>query len=334
MRISEIAKKAGVSSMVVSRVLKGAPNVSKQDRDCVNKVIGDMKLNAVVTSASKTKATKVFGVIIPRFEDIFHSFYATEVIRGVALAASRLKIDIMMHISERDKHEDWLTSNALSPDYIDGIIFADINSDKQQLKKVIARKVPCVVLNNHFEKEPINSISIDNEKAAIDVTQHLIDLGHKRIATIAGELSTEAGQKRLDGFRACMKKNKLKLSTKLITVGHFLRSPARKATEDLLKLSEPPTAIFCASDVMAMEAIDVIKKKGLKIPEDISVVGFDDNPLSRYSPIPLTTVWQPITEMGRMGVEFLFQIINGKKAYPIKILLETKLIKRKSCTKA
>jgi len=333
LRISEIAKKAGVSSMIASRVLQGSPNVKKQDRDRVNKAIGQMKLNAVVASASKRKATKVFGVIIPRFEDIFHSFYATEVIRGVALAASRLKVDIMMHISERDKHEDWLTSNALSPDYIDGIIFADINSDKQQLKKVLARKIPCVVLNNHFEKDPINSISIDNEKAAINVTQHLIDLGHKRIATIAGELSTEAGKKRLDGFKSCMKENKLKLSTKLVTVGHFLRSPARKATEDLLKLPEPPTAIFCASDVMAMEAMDVAKRQGLKIPEDISIIGFDDNPLARYSPVPLTTVWQPITEMGRMGVEFLYQIINGKKAYPVKILLETKLINRKSCAK-
>jgi len=319
--------------MVVSRVLQGAPNVKTQDRERVNKVIGDLRLNAIVTSATKRKTGKVFGVIIPRFEDIFHSFYATEVIRGVALAASRLKVDIMMHVSERHQHEDWLTSNALSPDYIDGIVFADINGDKQQLKKVLARKIPCVVLNNSFEKEPINSIAINNEDAAIEVTKYLIKLGHKRIATIAGDLSTEAGKKRLDGFKACMKENSIRLTTKYITVGHFLRSPARGAMEYLLKLKEPPTAIFAASDVMAMEAIDVARKKGLNVPEDISIVGFDDNPLCRYSPVGLTTVWQPITEMGRMGVEFLNQIVAGKKTYPIKILLKTKLVERKSCTK-
>jgi len=330
LRISEIAKKAGVSSMVVSRVLHGLPNVKAKDRTRVQQVIGNMRLNAVAAPI-KRKTGKVFGLIVPRFEDIFHSFYATEVIKGVVLSASRLKVDIMIHISDRQKHEDWLTSNALSPDYIDGILFADINGDRSQLKRVLARKIPCMVLNNSFEKEPINSIAIDNEKAAKEVTSHLIKLGHKTIATIAGDLSTEAGNKRLDGFKSCMKENSIKLGTKYITVGHFLRSPARQATEHLLKLSEPPTAIFAASDVMAMEAMDVAKQHGLRIPDDISIVGFDDNPLCAYSPIPLTTVWQPIAEMGRMGVEFLHQIVTGKKREPVKVLLKAKLIERKSC---
>jgi len=198
---------------------------------------------------------------------------------------------------------------------------------------VIARGVPCIVLNNSFEKEPVNSIAIDNEKAAYQVTEYLIKLGHKRIATIVGELSTEAGKMRLEGFKSCMRANNMKLSTRYITIGHFLRSPARKAMEHLLGLSEPPTAVFAASDVMAMEAIDVARKQGLHIPGDVSIIGFDDNPLCSYSPVPLTTVWQPIAEMGRMGVEFLNQIISGKKRQPLKMLLQTKLIERKSCIK-
>jgi len=188
-----------------------------------------------------------------------------------------------------------------------------------------------MVLNNSFETEPINSIAINNENAAIEVTEYLINLGHKNIATIAGDLSTESGKKRLEGFKSAMKSNSLRLSTKYITVGHYLRSPARKATEALLALSGPPTAIFCASDVMAMEAIDVVKKKGLRVPEDVSIVGFDDNPLCTYSPVPLTTVWQPIVEMGRLGVELLYQILTGAKKQPVKTLLKTKLIERSSC---
>ena len=239
----------------------------------------------------------------------------------------------MIHISERQKHEDWLTSSALSPEYIDGILFADINSDRQQLKKILARKAPCMVLNNSFEKEPVNSIAINNEKSAIDVIEYLVKLGHKKIATIAGDLSTESGKKRLEGFKSAVKSNGLRLSTNYITVGHYLRSPAKKAMEHLLSLKDPPTAIFCASDVMAMEAMDVAKKKGLKIPDDISIVGFDDNPLCSYSPVALTTVWQPIAEMGRMGVELLNQIVSGKKREPQKVLLKTKLIERKSCAR-
>jgi DNA-binding LacI/PurR family transcriptional regulator len=331
MKVSEIAKKANVSSMVVSRVMQGSPNVKSRDKKRVEDVIKSMKLNAFVSSGIKKKTGKVFGLIVPRFEDIFHSFYATEIIKGVVLAASRLKVDIMVHISERKKHEDWLTSSALSPEYIDGILFADINSDRSQLKKVLARKAPCMVLNNSFESEPINSIAIDNENAAIEVTQFLIKLGHKNIATIAGDLTTESGKKRLEGFKSAMKANNIRLSAKYVEVGHYLRSPARKAMESLLALPQPPTAVFCASDVMAMEAIDVIKKKGLKVPADISIVGFDDNPLCAYSPVPLTTVWQPITEMGRLGVELLYQIVIGAKKQPVKTLLKTKLIERRSC---
>ncbi|MFC1807541.1 LacI family DNA-binding transcriptional regulator [Candidatus Omnitrophota bacterium] len=333
MRISEIAKKAGVSSMVVSRVMQGSPNVKRQDRERVEKAIGALELNSLAKTTTKKKRGKVFGLIIPRFEDIFHSFYATEVIKGVVLSASRLKVDIVIHISERHKHEDWLTSSTLSPDNIDGILFADINGDHTQLKKVIARKIPCVVLNNSFEKEPINSIAINNEKASIDVVEYLIKHGHKRIATIAGDLSTEAGKKRLEGFKSCMRSHGLRFSLKCVTVGQFLRGPAKKATEALIKLPDPPTAIFAASDVMAMEAIDVIRRQGLRVPEDISVIGFDDNPLCSYSPVPLTTVWQPIAEMGRMGLEFLHQIIAGKKREPVKVLLKAKLIERDSCMK-
>ena len=318
--------------MVVSRVLQGAPTVKKADRDRVEKAIGEIKLNAIVTSSGRRKISKVFGLIIPRFEDIFHSFYATEIIKGVFMAASRLKIDVMVHISERKVHEDWLTSAALSPSYIDGILFADINGDRQQLNRVIARRIPCIVLNNFFEKEPIGSIAIDNEKAAIDVCQYLIKLGHTKIATITGDLSTDAGKKRLDGFKSCLKAHNIRLTPRYITVGHFLRGPARKSMEDLLNLPDRPTAIFAASDVMAMEAIDVILKQGLRVPEDISVVGFDDNPLASYSPIPLTTVWQPIAEMGRLGVELLNQLISGKNRQPVKMLLKAKLLERRSCS--
>lgn len=331
MRISEIAKKARVSSMVVSRVMQGSPNVKKTDRERVEKAIGKLRADTIAAPAAKRKTVKVFGLIVPRFEDIFHSFYATEIIKGAVLTASRLKIDIMIHISERHSHEDWLTSTALSPDYIDGVLFADINGDRQQLKKVLARGIPCVVLNNYFEKEPINCVAIDNEKASVDVTEYLVRLGHRNIATIAGDLSTEAGKKRLQGFKSALRSHNIRLTPKYITVGTFLRGPAKKAMEYLLDLSDPPTAVFAASDVMAMEAIDVAKKRGLRVPEDISIVGFDDNPLCNYSPVPLTTVWQPIAEMGREGVEFLNQIINGKKKQPVKVLLRTRLVERKSC---
>ena len=331
MRISEIAKKASVSSMMVSRVMKGSPTVKKQDRDRVERAIGGMKIRATIAASTRKKMSRVFGLIVPRFEDIFHSFYATEVIKGVSIAASRLKLDIMSHITDRQKHEDWLTSASLSPGYIDGILFADIDGDKKQLGKVISRRIPYIVMNNYFQKQPINCIAIDNYKAAVNVIEYLIELGHTKIATIAGDLSTEAGRARLEGFKSCMSRHNLSTETKYIRIGHFLRSPARREAEKLLNLSERPTAIFCASDVMAMEAMDVAKEKKLRIPENLSIVGFDDNPIANYARVPLTTVWQPIVEMGRQAAELLNQMLDGKRREPVKVLLDTKLLKRKSC---
>lgn len=333
MRISEIAKKAGVSSMIVSRALKGSPSIKKHDRERVERAIGEIKMRATIAASTNRKVSRVFGLIIPRFEDIFHAFYATEIIKGVSIAASRLKLDIMFHVSDRHKHEDWLTSTSLSPEYIDGVLFADINGDRRQLLKVIAKKIPYIVMNNYFKRQPINCIAVDNKKAAEELTEYLISLGHTKIATIAGDMTTEAGKARLEGFKNALSSHNLSSDMKYIRIGHFLRGPARREAEELLGLSHPPTAIFCASDVMAMEVVDTAKQKGIRVPGDLSVIGFDDNPLANYSSVPLTTVWQPIIEMGRQATELLNQIVNGKKRRPVKVLLNTKLIKRKSCAK-
>ncbi|MBM3252109.1 MAG: LacI family transcriptional regulator [Candidatus Omnitrophica bacterium] len=275
---------------------------------------------------------KIYALVIHRFEDIFHSYFSCEVIKGASLAASRLKADLLVHITERQTHKDWLTSSALNSKNIDGILFADINSDISTLKKVIAKKTSYIVMNNFFQ-EPINFVTIDNQRAAIEVVDYLINLGHTKIATIAGDLYTQAGKLRLEGYKEALSKKGIKIKEEYMTTGNFLRSSARQAAMKLLKLKDQPTAIFAASDIMALELIDVAKHYNLSVPKDLSVVGFDDNPISVYSPVSLTTVSQPLMEMGRIALEKLDQITSGKATQPLKILLGTKLIKRDSCEK-
>ncbi|MCA9408289.1 MAG: substrate-binding domain-containing protein, partial [Candidatus Omnitrophica bacterium] len=149
---------------------------------------------------SSRKRKPTFVLVIPRFEDIFHSFYATEVIRGVSLSASRLNADFLIHITDRTNHRGWLDSTLMDKDYIDGIIFADIDNDVNIVKKAIRRGVPCIVLNNLLD-EPINFVAMDNEKAACEVIEFLISLGHEKIATICGDVSTQAGLMRLEGYQ-------------------------------------------------------------------------------------------------------------------------------------
>lgn len=282
---------------------------------------------------AKTSMHKVFALVVRRFEDVFHSFYASEIIKGASLAASRLKIDLLIHITEKTVHEDWLSSPTLNLDYIDGILFADIDSDVKTLKKVIDKKIPCLVMNNYL-KEPINCISIDNKNSAIEAVEHLLSLGHKKIAAISGDLATQAGKDRLEGYKVALTQHGMPINLNYIRTGNFLRTPARQAAQTLLSLKDRPTAIFAASDIMALEAIGVAKEKKIKFPEELSIVGFDDNPLVSYSAIKLTTVRQPLSEMGRLSVENLYRIVTGAaKESPVKIILPAELVVRESCKK-
>lgn len=278
------------------------------------------------------KNKKTIVLVVPRFEDIFHSFYAGEVIKGVSLSASRLKIDVLIHVVDRDNHRGWLNSSLLDSRFIDGIIFADIDNDINVVKRSINRGIPTIVLNNYL-KQPINCISIDNYQAAIDVVEHLVKMGHERIATIAGEQMTQSGQTRLMGFCDALETIGLKLPKNYIKYGDFLRTPARKVAEKLLNLKDRPTAIFAASDVMALEVLDVARRKGIKVPKELSVIGFDDNPLALSSAVPLSTFSQPLVEMGRLGVEHLKKIMDGKEKLPFKMMLSAKYLERGSVSK-
>lgn len=273
--------------------------------------------------------TKFYTLVVPRFEDVFHSFFASEVIKGVTAAASRLKADILIHITERKKHSDWVTSESIVSEYVKGVIFADIDGDKKHLLEFAKTGIPYIVMNNYFS-EDINCIAIDNRRAAMDVVEYLVKLGHTRIATIAGDLSTQAGEARLEGYKQAMAKYGLDIPKSYIQEGFFLRTPARAAAKHILNLEDRPTAIFAASDVMALEVVDEAKSEGLRIPWDISLVGFDDNPIAGYSPVRLTTVGQPIVEMGRLALEKLNQIVLLKEKPPVKVVLPAKLIKRES----
>lgn len=282
-----------------------------------------------------SKRKKTFVLVLPSFEDIISSYYAGKIINGVSLAASRLQVDILLHITDRFDHRGWLDSSLLDRDFIEGIIFGEIDNDLNPVKKAIKAGMPTIVLNNSLN-EPINWVAIDNYRATREVVNHLIDLGHRRIATIAGDPMTQAGLMRNDAFQDALKAAGIEIPKTYLTRGDFMRTPARQAAQKLLRLKERPTAVFAASDVMAMEMIDAAREQGIKVPQGLSVVGFDDNSLNMTSPVRLTTVYQPLIEMGRLGLEHLYLISRGKAVLPMKTLLPAKLVVRQStaaCTK-
>ena len=325
--IDDVARRAGVSITTVSRVINKLPTVKQENREKVEEAIRFFKFKPNLSAQRLARgATNDVALVIPRYEGIFYSFFAVEIIRGVGSICEQLKVDLLLHITEGKE--------LLNTSNVGGIIFADIIENRKQLESVLEDKVPCIALNNIVEDLPVNYIAIDNLKGAKIAVDYLLELGHKNIATITGGTATQAAQQRLEGYKLALKQKNISLKEDYIVKGDYSRRSARLATQKLLELKKPPTAIFATSDDMAQEAITVIMEKGLRVPKDISVIGFDDNPASLYGPVSLTTIKQPLFSMAQQAVKELNAIMLGQKKTAVKIVLPTELIVRESCSHA
>ncbi|MEK7868043.1 MAG: substrate-binding domain-containing protein, partial [Candidatus Omnitrophota bacterium] len=179
---------------------------------------------------------------------------------------------------------------------------------------------------------PVSCVSIDNFNASVDAVNYLIKLGHSKIAAITGDFKTQVAIDRLNGYLTALEKHKIEKKKDYIKYGDFERESARILTKELIRMKMPPTAIFAASDEMAVEAIRVCLENGVSVPGDISIIGFDDNPLAlNYSLIPLTTIRQPLHKMAVMAAKTLNDIIQKKIRANKRIVLPTELVERGSC---
>lgn len=255
---------------------------------------------------------------IPHYQKMFSTFYTLEIIKEVSSAAIEFGIDLLIE-----------TSGRMLP--CSGMLFADIAGNERWIKIARVKKIPYLILNYYNPDSKDNCIGIDNEGAGFEAVNYLIQLGHRRLATITGKLNAQAGMQRLEGFKKALKASKIVLDKRYIVSGDWSRESGEVAMRKLLSLKEPPTAIFVAGDEMALGAMGATKEAGLKIPDDISFVGFDNIPQVNAQETFLTTVEQPFPDLARCGIKYLIQVIKRKPRQPIKILLgNTKLIKRKS----
>lgn len=322
--IGTVARKAGVSTTTVSRVLNNITTVSEQNRQRVLQAITKLRY-APNPNAQRLASgqSRTIGLIIPRFEGVFHSYYALAVLKGIGMAAEQHRYDLLLHLTDG--------TTAPAPSAVSGLLFVDVYGCEDLLDRVLEAGTPTVVLHHYLADLPVSCVAIDNATAAERVVDYLVKLGHRDIATITGDLKTQAGLDRFDGFVKAMKARQLPVKDAYLRFGDFGLPSARAAAEALLELKDRPTAIFVGSDEMALEVINVVLAKRLRVPEDLSIVGFDDNPIAEHGRVPLTTVRQPLSEMGRMGLEVLLQQMTKKRAAPTKLLLPTELIERKSC---
>ena len=324
--IEDVAHLAGVSITTVSRVINKLGSVKEKNRLKVLDAVKQLKFQpSVFAQRLATGRSNVIALVIPSYEGIFYSFYALELIRGIGTLCAVLKLDMLLHLTDSHSSLNLRGSGV--------VIFADIIINRIQLEEALSARIPCVVINHYVQDLEVSCISVDNAGGAELAVNYLINLGHKKIAHITGDVVTQAAMQRLEGFQKALKKNKVSLPDDgYIIKTDYSRGQARAAAEKLFKMDNPPTAVFVASDSMALEVMAVAKELGKEVPRDLSIVGFDDNPSGLYGPVALTTVRQPLVKMAQDSVKELILLMDPKrKASVKKIVLPTELVIRESC---
>ncbi len=327
--IDDVAREAHVSIATVSRVINNFGSVKDANRVNVLEAVSKLNYKPNI-SASRLASNKVdsIGLIWPFYDDMFGSYFFSELMKGIRDVIFSARHDIIL-LHNVNEPEDDFYRRILNKTHIGGLI---LELGALEINPVLKNTdIPYIVLNAYHQDPKINCISMRNREGAYKAVEYLIKSGHKRVATIHGAVNIQSGRDRLEGYRASLKDRGLPLEEDLIADGNFHRKIAYEKMLSLLEMKDPPTAVFIASDEMALGAVKAIREKGLEIPRDISIIGFDDNPICTELFPQLSTVRQPISEMGRLAAEAIIRLVDGKEKSGIKKSLDTELVIRNSC---
>ena len=326
--IKDVAKRAGVSVATVSRVLNASGPASPEAARRIHEAAAELRYvphggaRSLITARSHT-----LGVLLP---DLYGEFFS-EIIRGIDQTAQQHGYHLLLSGSHNGKPEIEAAMRAMRG-RTDGIIAMSPHLDAQTLVENLPPSVPVVLLSCPERDGDHYVISIDSAEGARGMVHHLAELGHRRIAIIRGAAGNYDAAERLTGYRRAIADTGCVADESLEVAGDFTEASGHRATLALLALPERPTAIFCANDSMAIGALSALRDFGIRVPEDLTVVGFDDIPLARYMNPPLSSVHVPILEMGERAARRLIAALAGEDgAAPRHERLPTQLIIRASC---
>lgn len=330
--IYDVAREAGVSMATVSRVVNNNPNVKPQTRKKVLETIERLgyRPNAVARGLASKKTTTV-GVVIP---DISNSNFA-EVARGIEDIANMYHYNIILCNADKKKDKEIRVINTLLEKQVDGLLFMGGAVTDEHIQAFRTSLVPIVLCSTTDEMANIPAVDIDHEQAAYDATQHLLHQGHKRIAMISGTLSDPAiGYSRFQGYKRALENAKLAVVDDYVRIGNYRYESGMEATKYFLGLHERPSAIFAATDEMAIGAIHVIQDQGLQVPEDISVISVDNSRIASMVRPQLTAVAQPMYDIGAVSMRLLTKLMNKEQIDQMKFVLPHELVQRQSVGQA
>ncbi|MFK3964468.1 LacI family DNA-binding transcriptional regulator [Ensifer adhaerens] len=323
-KIKDIAERAGVSVATVSRALSGSSLVTDETRQRINALARELSYRPNVSARNLRTRRSMSVLLVVR--DVGNPFYL-EILKGVEATAREAGYAVLMGNTENDPDREVEYFNMLRDGHADGMILMTGKLPPPEPgESADLSHLPVVIALEMIEGSGFPHVQIDNVAAAEAAVDHLIALGHRRIAHIAGPLPEVMALRRRDGYRAAMKAAGLAVPEGYEVRGDYLLESGEACASDLFALPEPPTAIFAANDEMAYGAIHALRRLGRDVPGDVSVVGFDDLYLSKAFYPPLTTVSQPRADIGRTAMSQLLNVLSdGDVAAEPAIVLPTTL---------
>jgi LacI family transcriptional regulator len=327
--IKDVAHKVGVNPSTVSRVLNGDSNLSirEETRNRILEAIQEMGYRPdPIARSLRMKTSDAIGMLIP---DITNPFFP-EIIKGAETAASEKGLSLILCNTDENSAKEKDLVRFLIDRRVDGILLFSSRLEDETLVEVEKSGIPFVLVNRGSRSNSGPHVVVDNSQGAQLAVQHLIRLGHRRIAHISGFLYTETGLERFEGYRKSLNAAGLPFVSEYMVEAGFAEQKGYTAMQKLLSVSKPPTAVFAANDLMAMGAMTAVIEKGLRIPEDLSIVGFDDIWVARRITPSLTTIRIPLNEMGYLAVQMIADKIKKNTLINERVILPPELVIRSS----
>ena len=323
--LRKVAERAGVSVNTASRAINNKPDINEETKKRVLQIAKELGyIRNAAAVALRTKKTGTIGVVIA---DNRNPFYA-EVLNGMEEAAREKNYHIILANTQRDYKKEEEAINLLLAKRVDGLLITPVQDKDDDIKNLIDANIPFVVVGRDFENIEVDAIYNDEVKGGFLATEYLIKKGHKRISLIDGFLYKSPAKGRLEGYKKALNKYRISLDESLISVGDINIEDGYERTKQMLEKNLDFTAIFAYNDMMAFGAMQAIKEKGLRIPEDIGLVGYDDIPFSSLISPALTTIRLKKQELGAESVKLLLSRIKGSRKKMKKIMLDVELITR------
>jgi len=330
----DVALRAKVSVATVSRVMNQSGYVSEETKELVLKTFNELaNEDSIFSQSISNRKTNIIGVVIP---DIANPFFA-EVIKGISVVADKHNVSLLVCNTEEQIEKELKYLELFKTNTILGLLITpktdQVQYNSQYLYQLEVLGVPIVLIDRGINLSHFNSVFVNNVTGSYDAVNALISEGHEKIAIISGPMSSKPGRERFYGYENAMRVNNMEINDEYVFFGDFKLESGYEITKNILELNDRPTAIFASNNMMALGSVKALIENGIKIPDDMAFIGFDDVDMFEIMNLNISTVSRPTVKMGEVAAEMLFDLIGDKqvKHTSIKeILLETRLVLRGS----